>query len=82
MCWKFTQLTHGAGKKRKKSVWLMETAFPQPVATVLSHLSEEVPYKPDAINKYTKFQVEMQEKTTKMRKCLDKPQKFFYICSQ
>jgi len=40
--------------KQKKGVWLMEVVGP--VATVLSHLSEEVPYKPNAsTNKYTKF---------------------------
>jgi hypothetical protein len=40
---------------------------------VPSHPSEEVPYKPDAINKYTKFQGEMQEKTKNTEKNL-KPQ--------
>jgi len=40
--------------KQKKGVWLMEVA--RPVATVLSHLSEEALYKPNASTcKYTNF---------------------------
>jgi hypothetical protein len=39
---------------RKKAFWLMEVL--RPVATVPSHFSEEVPYKPNASNcKYTKI---------------------------
>jgi len=44
----------------------------KPVATVLSHLSEEVPYKPNAsTHKYTKFFRKSKENCNYRRKNCD-----------
>jgi len=43
----------------------MEVPFLEPVATVLSHFNEEVPYKPNAsIYKYRNFFRKKQEKSS------------------